>query len=98
MSSPINKTVLNHLAELARIKLGQREEEKLLEDLQKILQYFEELELLDTSGIAPMNGGTQLKNMFREDTERENTNRGAGVGAFPETKDEFLKVPPVFGE
>ena len=26
-----------------------------------------------------MTGGTDLRNVFRDDTERENTNRGAGV-------------------
>jgi hypothetical protein len=30
------------------------------------------------------------------DGGRENTNRGAGVDAFPESKDGYLKVPPVF--
>jgi Asp-tRNA(Asn)/Glu-tRNA(Gln) amidotransferase C subunit len=43
-----------------------------------------------------MAGGTDLKNIFREDTERENTDRGAGVELFPESKNGFLKVPPVF--
>ncbi len=97
MSSPINKKTLKHLAELARIELKPEEEEKLLCDLSRILDYFRELQGLDTSAVEPMTGGTTLKNVFREDDERENTNREAGVEAFPETKDGFLKVPPVFG-
>ena len=96
MSSPINKTVLAHLAKLARIELGKKEAEKLLEDLQKILDHFEELKALDTSGVAVMNGGTMLINSFREDAERENTLQGKGTDAFPETENGFVKVPPVF--
>lgn len=102
----IDKKSLEHLAELARLELEPKEEEKLLNDLQKILAYFEELKLLDTSDVEPMNphtkfgvgvnGGTNLKNVFREDEERENTNTGAGVDAFPESERGFLKVPPVF--
>ncbi len=94
--SSISKKTLEHLAELSRISLDSKEEEKLLEDLRKILGHFEELKSLDTSGVEPMNGGTDLKNSFREDEERTNTNQGAGADAFPETKDGFLKVPPVF--
>jgi Asp-tRNA(Asn)/Glu-tRNA(Gln) amidotransferase C subunit len=45
-----------------------------------------------------MTGCTDLRNIFRGDAERENTNRGAGVLAFPESKDGFLKVPSVFEE
>jgi aspartyl-tRNA(Asn)/glutamyl-tRNA(Gln) amidotransferase subunit C len=84
------------LAKLARIELDPKEEEKLLKDLGAMLEYFKQLEELDTANVAPMTGGTDLTNVFRGDTERENTNRGAGVEAFPETKDRYLKIPPVF--
>lgn len=96
MASPINKQTLEHLAKLARIELNPAEEEKLLKDLGEILEYFAELQKLDTTDVAPMTGGTDLKNVFREDTERENTNRGAGVEAFPESENGFLAIPPVF--
>lgn len=99
MSSAITKKELEHLAKLARIELDPKEEEKLLKDLGNILDHFKELQALDTSNILPMTGGTaDLKNVFRDDTERENTNRGAGVEAFPEKENGFLKIPPVFGE
>jgi aspartyl-tRNA(Asn)/glutamyl-tRNA(Gln) amidotransferase subunit C len=96
MSSSINKEELEHLAKLARLELNPDEEEKLLADLGNILEHFKELQELDTTNVAPMTGGTDLKNMFREDTERENTNRGAGTEAFPKSKDGYLKVPSVF--
>src|SRR3989344_2550522 len=94
--SSISKKALENLAKITKIKLEEKEEEKLLEDMRKILAYFDELKSLDPSGVEPMNGGTELKNSFREDEERISTNQGAGVDAFPETKDGFLKVPPVF--
>ncbi len=107
MSSTIGKLELEHLAKLARIEIDPREEEKLLKDLGAILEYFNELQKLDTSAVAPMTGGTDLHNVFREDGAvdangdnreggRENTNRGAGVEAFPDSNDGYLKVPPVF--
>lgn len=86
------------MAGLARIKLGAAEEEKLLKDLTNILGHFEELQKLDLSGVEPMTGGTSNNNVFREDGERENTDKGAGVEAFPEKQNGFLKVPPVFGQ
>lgn len=110
MSSPlsagssINKQELERLAKLARIELDPNEEEKLLRDLGNILDHFKELQELDTTDVPPMTGGTDLANVLREDGVddlktnggRENTNRGAGVDAFPESKDGYLKVPPVF--
>jgi aspartyl-tRNA(Asn)/glutamyl-tRNA(Gln) amidotransferase subunit C len=100
MASEINKHELEHLAKLARIELNPAEEEKLLKDLGAILSYFKELQEVDTSAVEPMTGGTDLRNIFREDSEedggRENTNRGAGVDAFPESQNGYLKIPPVF--
>jgi aspartyl-tRNA(Asn)/glutamyl-tRNA(Gln) amidotransferase subunit C len=96
MSSVITKHELEHLAKLARIELGPGEEEKLIKDLGNILDHFKELQALDTSAVVPMTGGTELRNVFREDGAPEDTNRGAGVEAFPESKNGFLKIPPVF--
>jgi aspartyl-tRNA(Asn)/glutamyl-tRNA(Gln) amidotransferase subunit C len=92
----ITKEELLHLASLARIELAPEEEGKLLKDLGEILGYFTELQKLDTAYVPPMTGCTDLRNIFRGDTERENTNRGAGAKSFPESESGFLKVPPVF--
>ncbi len=108
MSSVIDKRELEKLAKLARIELDPKEEDRLLKDLSNILDHFKELQALDTSTVLPMTGGTDLRGIFREDgiredaaagdenDVRENTNRGAGVEAFPESKNGFLKIPPVF--
>ncbi len=96
MSFSITRQELEHLAELGRIELDPKEEEKLLKDIGNMLEHFKELENLKTSDVAPVTGGSDLKNVFREDDRPENTNRGVGVDAFPESENGFLKVPPVF--
>lgn len=98
MSELLSKKTLEHLAKLARIEIHAREEEKLLKDLQNILNYFEELKELDTSGVRGETGGSRLKSAFREDEERQNTDQGKGREAFPQFRKNFLKVPPVFEE
>ncbi len=89
--------MLSHLAELARLELSEKESEKFLGDLGKILDHFKELENLDTKNIVPMTGGTMLKNIFREDGSAspfENPNKI--VEAFPEKEGRYNKIPPVF--
>lgn len=98
MATPeITKETLQYLANLARIKLDPDQEAKLLADMQNIVAYVSELQAIDTSGVEPMNGGTLLKGVFREDDGSSNTDRGAGKEQFPEAKDGYLKIPPVFG-
>lgn len=96
MSFPITKKTLEHLAYLARIKLTPGEEKKLLGDLQKILDYFQELQELPVAASRDIPNTAYVKNVFRQDESRENTNHRQGTEAFPEEKDGFLKVPEVF--
>lgn len=103
----INKKSLEHIANLARLELSEKESEKFLTDLGKILGHFEELQEVNTDNIQPMTGGTELKNMFREDGETKSSlNPDLVVEAFPE-KDgsassphgkHWLKVPAVFDQ
>ncbi|MFH1759380.1 MAG: Asp-tRNA(Asn)/Glu-tRNA(Gln) amidotransferase subunit GatC [Patescibacteria group bacterium] len=97
----INKTHLDHLAELVRIKLSPKESEKFLKDLKKILDYFEELKKVNTIDIELMSGGTELKNIFRQDTvdlDKKTTSVdeiGRIMESFPETDRGYLKVPKI---
>lgn len=96
MASSLSKQELEHLAALSRIEIDSKEEAKLIHDLGEILDYFTELQKLDTSDVPPMTGGTDLRNVFRADDGPANTNRGAGTDAFPNSKDGYLKIPAVF--
>jgi len=101
----INKKTLEYLAELGRIELDKKYEEKMLNDLQGILGYFEELKEVNTEGVEPLAGGTTETNIFRDDSETINDKQQIADGkrirnnlidAFPEKEEIFLKVPPVF--
>ena len=96
MSAEINKETVEHLAKLARLKLSPEEVKRLSGDLQKILGHFEELNKLDTSKVKPMTGGTDLKNIFREDEERQSTNQGKGKDQFPRKQKGYNRIPAVF--
>lgn len=95
--SEITKKSLEHLADLARLELSEKEEENFLKDLESILGHFKELESLDTSNVQPMTGGTSLKNVLRDDEAHQSSLPAAPVvDAFPEKDKGYLKVPAVF--
>lgn len=80
-------------ARLARIKLSKQEEKKFQKDLEEVLGHVAELEKVDVKGVEPMTGGTSLKNVFREDEEKEGD---VFDPTFPKEKKDYLKVPKVF--
>ncbi|MGC9603207.1 MAG: Asp-tRNA(Asn)/Glu-tRNA(Gln) amidotransferase subunit GatC [Minisyncoccia bacterium] len=92
----LTKKDLEKLAELSRMELNGKEEEKLLKDLGKILDYFEKLKEVNTEGVSPMTGGTESENVLREDGGSSNIDKNKAIEAFPENSGGFLRVPPVF--
>ena len=99
MSKTIDEKTLEHLAELARIKIDKKEETKLLKDVRGILAYFEELEDLNTENVKPLDGGTENENIFNPDDEvirRSDFDKKRLLDEFPEREGDFLKIPPVF--
>lgn len=98
--SEINKNSIKHLTDLARLTLDAKKEQKILSDLEQMLNYFKELQLLDTEKITPMSGGTLLKNVMRQDgSPRDKTTETKNaVESFLDYKRGYLKVPPIFEE
>ncbi len=86
---------IKKFADLARVKITEKESKKIGGDLQGILDYFAELQELDTKKVTPMTGGTELKNVFRDDESSSHRISGGGE-QFQETKDGYLKVPKIF--
>lgn len=95
----INKETFESLLRLARIKLESEEaeekEKKLLGDLRRILEHVEELNEVETVGIAPMSGGKAGQNAFRKDSEKLGIPGALAQEAFPEKEGEYLVVPAV---
>ena len=55
------------LARLARLELTDKEVENYQIELSQILEYVEQLQQVDTSGLAPTNQVTGLVNVMRDD-------------------------------
>ena len=99
----INEKSLEHLLSLARIEeTDPKRRAKLLKDLSKILDYFNELNEVNTQDVEPMSGGTFLSDIFREDSEKYrskeeyDSQREKSTTQFPKKENGYLKIPPVF--
>lgn len=100
----IDDKLLSHLFSLARIQEEKdpKKREKLIADLSRILEHFQELEEVNTSNVDPVSGGTLLMDVLRNDDEAvrdpevRKRQGERGVGAFPESQNGSLKVPGVF--
>jgi len=66
----LTKDQVQHIAQLARIGLTEKEVERFQKELSAILDFFEELKKAKTTEVKPMAQPGQLKNAFRQDEPR----------------------------
>jgi len=58
---------VRYVADLARLELSTEEVELFTGDMNRILDYMDQLNELDTGGVEPTSHVLSLKNVFRED-------------------------------
>ncbi len=91
----INKKLIKHLAGLVKLRLGD-EVDDLTDDLKEIVDHFNELEEVDTEGVEPVSGGTELVNVMRKDSyDNRGLSKEETIKNFPEEKDGYLKTPSI---
>lgn len=84
MPGEIEKTQVENIAHLARLKLDDGEMESYRKDLSKILSYIDQLNELNTEGVEPLAHPLPIHTVLREDR--------AGASYSPE---QALKNAPV---
>ncbi len=84
-----------HVAKLARLKIDEKDLERLAEQLGSVLQYVESLNMVDTSGVVPTTHALSTQNAFRPDDAHTSTDRGNALSNAPETEDGFFIVPKI---
>lgn len=95
-----DKKTLEDLERFSRIKCTPEEEPALLEGLQKVLEYVEQLYEVNTEGVPACNFVQQdlQTNVTREDEVKDMLSTDLFLSAVPESVAELVKVPSIFGE
>jgi aspartyl-tRNA(Asn)/glutamyl-tRNA(Gln) amidotransferase subunit C len=91
-----NKEIIKYLTRLCRIKCTEEEEEALLTDLGKILNYAEQLQEIDTQNVIPCNHVLEdMFNVSREDIIGETMTREMFLENAPSQVGGLIRVPPI---
>ena len=91
----ITKKDVEHVANLARIKLSDEETEKFTKQLGDIIKYVDQLNEVDTTGIEPMAHPYPLVNVVREDLAEHKITKEELLKNAPEEENFFFKVPKI---
>lgn len=84
------------LAKLARIECSEEEKERLFKGLKNILTYMEQLQEIETSGVAPCKHVLEtVSNIMREDIVGETLSRELFLSNAPSHIGGMIRVPRV---
>ncbi len=92
----ITRKDLEHIAWLSRLELSGEDREKYTPKLKSVLDYFGELDKVDTEGVEPTYHVLQLSNVFRDDEPSQPTKsllQEEVLSNAPKKQDGFFKAP-----
>jgi len=87
---------VQHIANLARLELSDEELERYRGQLSSILDYFQQLQALNTEHIPPTTGISADQALLRTDEIRPSLDLGDLLQNAPEVEENQFRVPPVF--
>jgi len=93
----INKQEVEHITNLARLKLSPEEIKKMEKELSAILQYFDSLKKVDVKEVEPTSQSVFLENIMREDVAKKQPIEKVNklLKAVPEKEGRYVKVKSI---
>ena len=95
---PLERSQVEHIASLARIGLTEDEIEMFGEQLSQILEQFEVLNELDTTGVIPTGHAGGLQTVMRDDLAEDSLDSEDVLKNAPRREGEFFRVNAVLEE
>ena len=97
MAKIIDDETIENVCILAKLSLGEEAKATAKQDMQKMLDYVEKLDELDTDGVEPLSHIFGDENVFRDDVVTNGDNKEAMLANAPKEKEGQYQVPKTIG-
>jgi aspartyl-tRNA(Asn)/glutamyl-tRNA(Gln) amidotransferase subunit C len=92
---PLTREEVEHIADLAKLGLSEKEVETFRDQLSAILEYAGLLEQLDTDAISPTATVLPLTNVTRADKARPSLSQSEALANAPSSTEGFFQVKAI---
>ena len=97
MANKISDETIEYVGILAKLELSEEEKLAARSDMERMLDYIDTLNELDTEGIEPMSHVFPVNNVFREDVVTNGDGSKDTLKNEPLQKEQCFKVPKTIG-
>ena len=91
----ITREDVKHISWLASIETDDREKDELVEHFNSILEYFHQLDEVDTEGVEPTYRVVDLANIFRDDAASPSLSIEQALKNAPRRENGYFKSPRI---
>ena len=93
MANVISDETMEYVGILAKLELSKEEQKAARKDMDRMLDYIDKLNELDTTGVEPMSHVFPVNNVFREDVVTNGDGGEDTLANAPERRDRAFVVP-----
>ena len=93
--SKISREEVSKVAQLAKLKLNEEQIDNHASQIEKILEYINQLEKIDTENVPCTTRAIEVINVVRTDAKEIFDNREEILNQAPSREDDFFKVPKI---
>ena len=93
MANVISDETMEYVGILAKLELSKEEQKAARKDMERMLDYIDKLNELDTAGVEPMSHIFPVSNVMREDEITNGDGSEATLRNAPERNDDAFIVP-----
>jgi len=91
----ISQQEIEKIAHLARLEIQPDKMQDLKESINRVIDWMDALNEVDTSNVEPLVHITEALNQVREDEAKVTLDRSRALELGPDTNETFFKVPQV---
>lgn len=91
----IDHETVRRIAHLARLEFQKEEEAEMITAMNRIINWMDKLEEIDTLGVEPLIHISEERNVLREDVNSEPLEHKRGLVNAPHHDSDYFRVPKV---
>lgn len=91
----ITDEIVDRIAKLAKLEFEKGAKEDIIKDLNRIIQFVEKLNELDTANVEPLVYMSDERNVLRKDTVKQEITQQQALKNAPQKDSDYFKAPKV---
>lgn len=91
----VTDSLIDNLSALARLRFDSEEKEIIRRDLQRMIEFVDKLNELETTGVVPLLHMSENTNILRDDVVQGSVSREEALKNAPDSDGIYFRVPKV---